>query len=395
MACLSVMAYHINLIARSTHLWTPARHPILAPILLAGSSGVTLFFVLSGFLLFLPYARSLVAEARWPDARLFYLRRALRILPGYYASLFLLVMLQSPQYLEPRHWKDLALFLLLFMDATPATFQQINGPYWTLAIEWQFYLLLPVIALGIRYIALRARPRRGLMITVLCVLGLIGWDLASQVMGSYLTTHPQATILGPRLCWDALVFVTFGHRGKYLEDFAVGMIIAICAALPSDTLRPTFARWMRRLSPWLCAGGVVLLALMMFQALPHVVALSGPMYAWSNELGFALGFGCCLVSVVFGMPWLRRCLESAPLCWIGVTSYSLYIWHLPLLVTFAAHVAPALASLPPLLAYGSYWLWAMLVVIPFAAAMYVFVEKPGLRLSDRLRGRRGTAILPG
>ena len=146
-----------------------------------------------GFLLFLPYAKVLLSLGPWPDSRLFYFRRAWRILPGYYVSLFLLVMLQQPQYLAPSHWHDLALFFVLFMDSTPATFQHLNGPYWTLAIEWQFYLLLPLIALTIRRLTGRLpRPSRTRAIA-LCLAALMAWGVLSRMGGAWLEVHPTAT----------------------------------------------------------------------------------------------------------------------------------------------------------------------------------------------------------
>src|SRR5260370_15105389 len=194
-ACLCVMGYHINLIARSTYLWVPAQNPLIASILLSGNAGVTLFFVLSGLLLFLPYARALTLQKPWPDARLFYLRRALHIMLGYYASLFLIVMLETPQYLEPRHWRELALFVFLLMDSTPATFQKINGPYWTLAIEWQVYLLLPRNALGIRFFPGRWRPAWRVWAVRGCLVATIGWELLTRSLRSYFSHHPTATTL--------------------------------------------------------------------------------------------------------------------------------------------------------------------------------------------------------
>jgi peptidoglycan/LPS O-acetylase OafA/YrhL len=192
-ACLLVLSYHINLITRDMHVWTPGRQPLLDALFLSGSTGVTLFFVLSGFLLFLPYAKVLLSLGPWPDSRLFYFRRAWRILPGYYVSLFLLVMLQQPQYLAPSHWHDLALFFVLFMDSTPATFQHLNGPYWTLAIEWQFYLLLPLIALTIRRLTGRLpRPSRTRAIA-LCLAALMAWGVLSRMGGAWLEVHPTAT----------------------------------------------------------------------------------------------------------------------------------------------------------------------------------------------------------
>ncbi|WP_322480936.1 acyltransferase, partial [Thermogemmatispora sp.] len=160
LACLAVLVFHVNWTTYHQHLWQPLHQPLVSSFLLVGSTGVTLFFILSGFLLFLPYVGALLSEERpWPSVRRFYLRRALRIWPAYYVSLFILITLWQPQYWQPAHWRELLLFVTFFMDSTPETFRKINGPYWTLAIEWQFYLLLPLLSLGI-FLLLRRLPQR-------------------------------------------------------------------------------------------------------------------------------------------------------------------------------------------------------------------------------------------
>src|SRR6185312_4510269 len=189
-------------------LWSLTDNPLLTSVLLAGGAGVTLFFVLSGLLLFLPYAKALLSEQPWPGTRLFYLRRALRIIPGYYFSLAVIVLLAQPQYLEPQHWKEFILFPLFLMDSTRATFQQLNGPFWTLAVEWQFYLLLPWIALGIYLVVRRIRSEKRLWAVVGCLLAMIGWGLFSRALGSYLMANPTVTFLVPRGVLNVVLFFT-------------------------------------------------------------------------------------------------------------------------------------------------------------------------------------------
>src|SRR5436305_7298022 len=145
LACLSVIWYHIYQTPRDLHIWDPqsSAHPLLNSFLYFGKYGVTLFFVLSGFLLFRPFAKALIFEKKWPSVRQYYVRRIFRIIPAYYASLILIVLLFQRQYLQPQHWQELGLFFTFFMDSSQATFKQINAPFWTLAIEWKFYMLLP------------------------------------------------------------------------------------------------------------------------------------------------------------------------------------------------------------------------------------------------------------
>ncbi len=397
-ACLMVIAFHIDLITHNAHLWTMSGQPLTSAILLAGDAGVTLFFVLSGFLLFLPYAKALLFEQSWPGARLFYLRRALRVMPGYYFSLVLLVLLSQPQYLQPQHWNDTLLFLLFQMDASRSTFRQINGPYWSLAIEFQFYLLLPLIALGM-YVVMRLmtrwiRSEKRAWVVAACLLGVIGWGLLSRFLGEYLMEHPKTTFLVPRSALNVILFFTYGTIGKYLEDFAVGMLASLIYVLVTGPARAIYAPRMRRLSPWLWGCGILLLLLMTMQdySLSYDYLWPGvPGFVqfpdWTREVGFSLGFGCCILAVLFDGAALRRCFEWTPLRWIGLISYSLYIWHLPLLLVFINNVGPSLSGLPPFLVYSLYWVWVAVVIIPFSCALYLLIEKPGMQLSNRLRSR--------
>lgn len=71
----------------------------------------------------------------------------------------------------------------------------------------------------------------------------------------------------------------------------------------------------------------------------------------------------------------------------------MYIWHLPLLNAFQRNIGPSLSRLPPPLAYSLYWVWVAAIVIPFSFAVYQLVEKPGMRLRQRLR-RKGAEQQP-
>jgi peptidoglycan/LPS O-acetylase OafA/YrhL len=281
------------------------------------------------------------------------------------------------------------------MDSTRATFQQLNGPYWTLAIEWQFYLLLPLIALGIRCVARRVSPEKRSWAVMGCLLGLMGWGLLTRAVGSYFMAHPTATFLVPRGVLNVVLFFTYGSSGKYLEDFAVGMLAGLVYTLWRDPATGAkVGQILRRLSPWLCAGGIALLLFMAMQHYSLTYQYTWPVApglfqlpGWLHELGFALGFGAGMLAILFGPVWLRGTFAWLPLRWIGLISYSLYIWHLPMLGTFFHHIGPSLHTLPALVTYGLYWVWAIVIVIPFSFVLYVLIEKPGMRLSERLRGK--------
>jgi peptidoglycan/LPS O-acetylase OafA/YrhL len=392
-AVLMVIVFHINRLT-GDNLWSRTAYPLASSISTAGGTGVTLFFVLSGFLLFMPFAKALLFKTRWPLLRVFYLRRLLRVIPGYYVSLFLIILFMHPEYLLRDHLKNLALFLTFFMDSSRVTFRQINGPFWTLATEWQFYMLLPLITLGIAFVVSRVPIRRRLPAVMFCLLGIIAWGLFVRYWGFYYQKHLQETFLVPRSVLDVVLFFSFGITGKYTEDFAVGMLISLCyiySQHPSTDGK--FAQRWQRLSPWLWGGGILVLvfgAMWHFtgemQSGPFLNGLS-PYYNWLSEMLLSIGFGACIAAILYGSAGLKGVFEWPLLRWVGLISYSLYMWHLPFIILFGSRVLPLFHSLNlnRYVSYSLYWLWAFVIIFPFAFVSYLLIEKPWMKLGDQWR----------
>jgi len=400
-ACLSVVMLHINLITtRDIQLWTPQSIPaVLSAIAFAGDTGVTLFFILSGFLLFLPYAKALLSdEAVWPSAKQFYLRRALRILPVYYISLILMVIIFHPDYFQVVHLREWVFFLTMFMDSSATTYKQVNGPFWTLAVEWQFYLILPWLALGISWLVRRSSSLRSRVILLIACLGAVAtWGVLTRFLGVYLTDFPGATVILP---WSVMHYIlpfiygptTTGLHGKFLEDFATGMLISSLFILTQRLSREhSFHSIMRQCAPWFFVCGITWLTIMAMwkfnTGYPHTWSFFDPLnwtYNIIGEFGFALGYGLCVTAVLFGQDWLKRPFEWAPLRWIGVVSYGVYMWHLLLLESLTSHVVANLPDMPNQIFYGVYWLGLFTIVIPFSFLLFALIEKPGMQLSKRI-----------
>ena len=404
-ACLSVVVFHINLITtRNVKLWVPSSIPsVLNALAFTGDTGVTLFFVLSGFLLFLPYAKSLLFnDGPWPSVRQFYLRRALRILPVYYLSLILMVFIFHPEYLRIDHWRQWFLFLTMFMDSFTTTYKQINGPFWTLAVEWQFYLLLPWMALAMSWFVRQQSLQRRFLTLTFCLLALAVWGILTRFLGLYLTNaHPASGSLRYAFVRYILPFIygppSSGLHGKFLEDFAVGMFISSLYVLTQSLHKDhRLHSIIRRSSPWLFLFGLSLFVTMAMWKLntgtPHTLSIFdglNSVYDGVGEFCFALCYGCFVTSVLFGYQWLRRPFEWRPLRWIGILSYSIYMWHLLLLATLTSAIISSLPAMPNPLSYGAYLLGFLLIVVPLAFLFYILIEKPGMRLGKKYRPVRG------
>lgn len=386
-ACIYVLSYHLHNILVLSYNLPALTGQVVFVLLLSGWSGVTLFFVLSGFLLFMPYARSLLFAEKWPETCTFYLRRAARILPGYYVSLGLLLLFAHPEYLHADHLADLALFLTFLMDA-PRTFQKINGPFWTLAIEGQYYVLLPWLAYGIRWIVRHSvTPQRRLRIIIVCLCAMLLWGIGTRYMGLYYNAHPRETFIVPRPILDKILLVIYGSSGKYFEDFAIGMLVSTLFIFTRNaTHGSNLDSYLRRASSWLWGAGILLLFFMptwvvFGSGLSFLEPLIGS-HNWLTELGYAFGFGLCIIALLFGSPGLKLFFSWSSLRWIGKISYGLYIWHLPIFFFVGDMVIKKLTHRFSLV-YLGYWACAVCITIPFAYVFYRVIEQPWMQLARR------------
>lgn len=375
-AALSVVFYH------SFQLLAPRKMILGADVTIQwnfAQTGVHLFFVLSGFLLFLPFARAILQGRPLPAARRFYARRALRIVPTYWVCLVVLVLVQLPQLLSTRGIASILAHAVFLHDDFRTFNRSIEGPMWTLAIEAQFYLVLPLFAWGIAKLvgATRSAARLGLATCglLLAVLGLRALDALAQ--------GPLPRLHG--IAYTA-VFVptrmTQGIQGKFLEVFVLGMLCAVCYLVLIEQRRVS-AMVVRGVGLGLLAvavvAGVVLPPLL--QSREFIVPPADILAAQRHPLDFfgplltGSGYAAFMLAVLLVGGPLRVLFAWAPLRFIGIMSYSLYLWHLPFLqgwmpfmhdLTLPARVATAFA-----VAFISY----LLLERPFRAGRQRITER--------------------
>lgn len=347
------------------HYGPPPPIPILHQISQFGWAGVELFFVLSGFLLFLPYSRAMIKGTPWPSTRRFYLRRARRILPAFLAFLAVVGTPLVVYGLVPARAILLTPLLMYNMDAPTWRFVwAFNGPLWTLAIECQFYLALPWIALVIARVGRSNMLRVWLGLALLCAAsfalrGVAAW-LHYEMGYSYPAEAPGFTGL--------LVRLLYGIKGRYLDSFAIGMALAVIYVRWIDGIQWPCGR-RRRLTLWAMLLGYCLLVYAHIWSLlagrfvyvdswvwpPVGRGVTGAAWALLGEWVVTMGFGLVTLAALLRGGTVARILANRPLRFIGVISYSTYLWHL-WLFGIVPHQLPITVGTVLMVSVGSYYL---------------------------------------
>lgn len=372
LAALSIVLFHA--LHQSNFQAAPVSH-VLGNIFWYLPTGVHLFFVLSGFLLFLPFARAMLCGRPLPGTVQFYQRRALRILPAYLVALAVLVWLSATDHAIPLSGWAVLTHLLMIHDMFPAFNREFEGPFWTLAVEVQFYLLLPALAAALAWMMRSSRsPRRlisGILILVALALALRGVDIAIT------SSLPATTNDGFARMF---VLLTMGTQGKYLEVFLMGMLAAVVYIVSVE-----FDGLSRALR-WRLAWLVACVSLAVYVVAVLNVRFCGTMFApgqsWGiGELVYPLvvGVGCAtlLLAVLWSKHVIRWPFETRPMRFVGHISYSLYLWHDPAILA----TIPFFAGIPII----GRVLGAFLV----AYVSYQLIERPFLRRRRRDDTRSG------
>lgn len=349
----------------ATGLSAPGR--LIASLLSFGTYAVPVFIVLSGFSLMLPLAQR--GTTTIPGGAPAYLiRRAWRILPAYYIALAftlaliaLFPILQTPQNTAwdtkiPITPAAIIAHLTLFHDLSPQWIYKINGPMWSVAVEWHIYFLFPALLLPI----LR---RSNIVVTVAAAM-LVGMLPSLILPNQYNLYDAHPWFLGLFAMGMAAALLTYTTQGRtlaYLLRFQRALTFATLA-LAAGTLAAVAVNpgWME----WHAYVGEAAIGL--------VVAYWLFRYATAARRGDPPS------------PW-QRALESRPLMTLGAFSYSIYLIHNPIqaLVNLWTLSWPMSADLRMLL--------MLCIATPIAVAVaygfYLVAERPFLRLKDRSAAR--------
>ncbi|HEU4973936.1 MAG TPA: acyltransferase [Baekduia sp.] len=310
--------------------------------------GVPLFFVLSGFLLYRPFAGAVLDGAPRPSLGRYALRRAARILPAYLATLagafVLLRLLDHPRQIA---LDQLPVFLLFAQNQFDATRAHLDPPMWSLCVEVSFYVLLPLLAV----VAGRLGATRGRQLVVPAALGAIGAGCTAAAA----LWHWPATVTTSLLL--------------HLLEFGAGMAVAVL--LHQRPLRRATGLVLAAAGMALVLGDASWHGYQVGPQQPRLLLHDAP-----ASLGFAL-----LVAAVVGTSWRLTALSRGPARWLGTISYGVYLIHFPVILALreTGHWSSSLGL--ALLAVGG-------LSVALATASWLLLERPVVRWAHRATVRR-------
>lgn len=360
-AALMVLTFHVVLLTPRIGIG-----PFGRVTEMFGSLGVQLFFVISGFLLYRPFAAARVQGRPAPALGSYFRRRALRIVPAYWVILTVLAIYPAVHF-TGGFWRYYG-FLQLYDRDTIGLGLPVA---WSLCVEVTFYAALPLWARGLR----RAGLGRELAILAAVAAGGAAVQVAAVDNG--------------------VLYVTARSLIGQAPFFAVGMA---CALLHAHGRGPA---WAARRGELCWAGAAVALGLLAWQVPPGGIFGS----IRQDELLGADGTALRLVlSVAFvalvSLPAVfgdrargpvRGLLAWGPLAWVGMVSYSVYLWHLPIAELLARPSVPEQFSASgldlvnrvdlltiPLLLYMT-----LAFTLALSWLTHRYVERPFMRLARR------------
>jgi peptidoglycan/LPS O-acetylase OafA/YrhL len=355
-AALTVVAFH----AAYFQGFLAPSHP-LSRYYAQLNVGVSIFFVISGFLLYRPFAQARFNRADFPGLVPYAVRRVARIVPAYWVALPIIAAWLGHTAVFSAHGV-FVYFGFLQVYSLHDLFGGI-GQAWSICVEVSFYLALPLWAVAVRRIPFRGE--RGYLVTELVALAvLFGAGVMWKVLEMPLNATGTAVAFAPKV-------VTLPY---FLDQFALGMSIAVVSVALGFGRGATRGSWV----PWVAALGAFVL-----------IANAGRWFGvkeaeiFRHELKGLLG-ACLILPAVFGdqtQGVVRRILANRALLWIGLVSYGLYLWQPAIMDQLVRHdwndsLGPVLTGLA-----------SLAFALAVAAISYYGMERYVLRLARRV-GRR-------
>ena len=369
LAAFAVVLTHVGFITGRS-----LRADLLGPVLSRGDCGVTIFFLLSGFLLYRPFALYAMGLAARPLVGQFLWRRGLRIFPALWLAVVVTLALITTYRVRA---SDYLQYLLLIQTYDNHDYDPNLTQLWTLAVEIAFYALIPILA------ALAARGRRTPEVALRRQFVMLG-VLAVEALVFNIAENHTSLIHSQALLW----------LPAHLDWFALGMALAVLASVPRScqtfgSARRVLAEWARSPGTCLLIAAVLYLISTLPLGIPRTLA-PATFTQWTAQhyLYAGVAFFLLLPFVLGDGGTLGRALGSRTANVLGNVSYSVYLWHVPLMLLlqrklgyreFHGHFVELLVL-------------TLVFTLAIASASWFWFERPILRYGTRPWRRAGVEL---
>lgn len=329
-----------------------------------GFQFVDMLILLSAFCNFYPYARSILLKEPWQDAKTFYKKRAARILPSYYLSLLLIIVISVAEgsfRADAFFWKDLVTHLTCTAPFFPDTYigSRFSGVLWTLQIEVLYYILMP-------WLAKLFRKAPVLTCAALWTCGIVS---SNEIVFHH---ADQIRVLG-------------NHMLTFAGCYANGMLLAMLyITLKEKCVENSYTQLAASVA---VIGCMFCLSGMMKQLGTgelQVIQLQ-------QRFGLSLLFSCFLLALPFACKAIRFLFANKLMKFLAGISYNFYIWHQYIAVKLKTlHIPYWEGEKPPNMTGDKVWMWKYQLLIVavsliVAAVLTYGFEKP---VAKRLLGER-------
>ncbi len=358
LAALWVLAFHAW--AASTPKIISAFGLDLTPFFSCGWAGVQIFFVLSGFLLGLPYALAYAGEGQRPKAVPFLARRLARVFPAYYLQLLLLIafyLSTGKTHLIPNLDSLWLHGLMLFMPQPVGT-QPLVGTWWTLPVELSFYLVLPALS------ALLA-PGKIRYLIILLGVSMPLWRHFAVLTLSGAPMNEKVTMAV--------------QLPGAIDSFGMGMLCAwVHVEIVVKNRFEAFRRLMNHRAIPLLASAGLLVPLLYWQHYNYKQYWTDSyiFYLWTPLLNLSMT-GIILYASINQKKGIKL-LRARPMVYLGTISYGTYLWHFPV-IDFLMEQTPLHAA--------NFYVFPLLLIlticatVPIAALSWELLEKHIIRVA--------------
>ncbi len=327
--------------------------------------------LLSGFLLFLPYARHKVEGEKLPSIRDFYVKRVMRIVPSYYFCIFVILLFialpQNKYSSAGAMIKDVLMHMTFTHTLSSATYLQtpLNGALWTLGVEAHAYLVFPLLARGFV-----KKP----FLTALLMMG--GCFIYRGLVQAYVADTSM---------W-------FNQFPAFLDVYALGMLaswayVALASKLPKPGV------WIN-LAATLIACGACYAVVLLMKAQAASNGYEAIRRSQMNQRFFlALAMSAFMLGIGFTFRRIRLLFSNRILKFLSMISFNYYIWHQLLAVWLKQWRIPPYINPQPYMAGEQPWqilytLICFALALLLASALTYGLEKPAAALIHKLLHRR-------